>query len=428
MRLMRQIFILLLINTLLFSCKNDSMKFSEIRPPYKSLSPAVKRWLAMDSSTLKTDLNKFWEINPHLPLVEKDSLYDDYVFITFLYHNELPNKEIKFEMFGIYEEYRFADMKLYPLSNTGTYYRSYMIPNDLCFSYRFSVRDTISGEIMKVVDKYNSNTIPRDSIFGYSFSAMDLRTSEPDYNSKRENVGHGKLDTLIFNSKILGYNKDIFVYTPVGFDKNRKQDYPVLYLFDSFIYLNRVEVPNILDNLINEEKIEPMIAVLINNYSDERRETELHLSYEFKSFVTDELVSYIRTNYNGTTNPQQTIIGGISLGGLASTFMSFYHPDIFGKVLSQSGAFWRDTCLVDNYDNEIRNDWLINQFLLSDKKPIKIFMDWGLQENMVLGSNRKMARVLKQKGYDFTYIEFNGWHDWANSRKTFPNGLIYLLN
>ena len=428
MKSTKLISIFLLLSVLQFSCNTNNNRFSEIRPPYKSLSPIVKKWLAMDTNSLKTDLENFWTTAPQLPLVEKDSLYDDYVFITFFYRNELPNREIRFEMFGIYEEYRFADMKLYSLANTGTYYRSYMIPNDLCFSYRFSVTDTVSGKTLKVVDKYNSNTIPRDDIFDYSYSALDLRANEPDYNSKRPDVNHGKLDTLIFKSKILGYNKDVFVYTPVGFDKQRKQDYPVLYLFDSFIYLNRVEVPNILDNLINEGKIEPMVAVLINNYSDEKRETELHLSYKFKLFVTDELVSFIRENYNGTTDPHQTVIGGISLGGLASTFMSFYHPDIFGKVLSQSGAFWRDTCRVDNYDNEIRNDWLINQFIQSDKKPIKIFMDWGLQENMVLGSNRKMARVLNQKGYDFKYIEFNGWHDWANSRKTFPDGLIYLMN
>jgi hypothetical protein len=111
MKIIKQICIFLLFNVLLFSCKSDNIRFAEIRPPYKSLSPIVKKWLAMDTT-------------PQLPLVEKDSLYDDYVFITFLYQNELPNKAISFEMFGIYEEYRFADMKLYPLLNTETYYRS----------------------------------------------------------------------------------------------------------------------------------------------------------------------------------------------------------------------------------------------------------------------------------------------------------------
>jgi len=425
---MKLLSIILLLHLVLFSCKNDEIQFAEKKPPYKSLSPIVKKWQKMDNNALKTDLEHFWSTNPQLPLVEKDPLYDDYVFITFLYHTDQPHKDIRFEMFGIYEEYRFADMKLYPLPNTGTYYRSYMVPSDLCFSYRFSITDTLSGETQKLVDKFNSNTIPRDQVFGYSFSAMDLRADEPDYNAKKQYVNYGKLDTLDFKSKILGYNKDVFIYTPSGFDKNREKSYPVIYLFDSFIYLNRVEVPNILDNMIHEGKIEPMVAVLINNYYDERRETELHLNFEFTSFVTDELVPFARENYNATTDPKQTIIGGISLGGLASTFMSFYHPDIFGNVLAQSGAFWRDTLRVDNYDNEIRNDWLINQFITSEKKPIQIYMDWGLQENMVLGSSRKLARVLHQKGYDYKYIEFNGWHDWSNSRKTFPAGLLYLTD
>jgi len=46
---------------------------------------------------------------------------------------------------------------------------------------------------------------------------------------------------------------------------------------------------------------------------------------------------------------------------------------------------------------------------------------------MVLGSNRRMVRVLDKKGYDYKYTEFNGWHDWSNSRKTFSKGLLYLM-
>jgi enterochelin esterase-like enzyme len=83
--------------------------------------------------------------------------------------------------------------------------------------------------------------------------------------------------------------------------------------------------------------------------------------------------------------------------------------------------------LTDLFGNEIRNDWIINQYIRVDKKKIKLFLDWGLQENMVLGANRKMVRILDKKGYDFKFVEFNGWHDWSNSRKTFPVGLMYLL-
>jgi enterochelin esterase-like enzyme len=83
--------------------------------------------------------------------------------------------------------------------------------------------------------------------------------------------------------------------------------------------------------------------------------------------------------------------------------------------------------LTDSHDSEIRNDWLINQFLTSEKKNLRLYLDWGLQENMVFGSNRRMVRVLDKLDYDYKFIEFNGWHDWANSRKTFAEGLLYLL-
>ena len=76
---------------------------------------------------------------------------------------------------------------------------------------------------------------------------------------------------------------------------------------------------------------------------------------------------------------------------------------------------------------QIRTDYLVNRFIKEDKKDIKLFLDWGLQEGMVLASNRKLVRILDRLDYDFEFMEFNGWHDWSNSRKTFPVGLLYLI-
>ena len=84
--------------------------------------------------------------------------------------------------------------------------------------------------------------------------------------------------------------------------------------------------------------------------------------------------------------------------------------------------------MTDSKGDEIRNDWLINKYLISNKKELKFYLDWGLQENWVLGSNRRMVKVLNEKGYEVKFIEFNGWHDWSNSRKTFADGLMYLLD
>ena len=421
------IFIALLLSQTGFA--QDKIKFSEIRPPYKSISPAISRMQNLNSDALTDELNEFWRKakKDGLPLIERDSLYEDYLYITLIYQDSSKNKDIRFDVFGIYDEYRFGDMKMHRLKNTDLLYRCYMVPNDICFSYRFKIKDTLSNYTFYDIDKFNTDRIPTGIQKNYSYSVLDLRRNETDWNAKRYESTGSKLDTIMFDSKIMNNSRNIYVYLPSGYNQNRKAKYSIIYLFDSFIYLNRVEVPNILDNMIKEGKIEPMIAVMIDNPTKTSRNTELPINFEFKRFIIDELVPDIRKKYNASPDPNRNIIGGISYGGLAASFIAFYHPDIFSKVLSQSGSFWRDKQLTDLFGNEIRNDWVINQYIRENKKKIKLFLDWGLQENMVLGADRKMARILAKKGYDFKFVEFNGWHDWSNSRKTFPVGLMYLL-
>jgi len=207
---------------------------------------------------------------------------------------------------------------------------------------------------------------------------------------------------------------------------NKTPGYPVIYLFDAFIYLNRIEVPNVLDNMIREKKIEPMIAIFIDNPTKELRDKELPLNFVFKDFVVKELVPYIRSKWNVTETPEKTIIGGMSYGGLAAGFCAFYHDSIFGNVLSQSGSFWRDTVIEEPSINWHRSDWLIKQFQTCDRKDVRFYLDWGLQEPIILNSNRKFTRILDRLEYDYKFLEFNGWHDWSNSRKSFPIGLKYL--
>jgi len=415
---------------LAISCShNKSVHFKEIRPPYKSISPTISKLLKLEGASLQAEIENLWIAAKQkgLPIIEVDTIYSDYLWLTLLYQDSTENKDISFEVFGIYSEYRLGDMKMHRLKNTNLYYRSYIIPNDLCFSYRFNINDTITGKSYSDIDNYNLDRIPKGDKLAYSYSVLDLRKNETDWNKKRYDNTNSSIDTFQYQSKILNNTRNIFVYLPPDYNSMKQGGYTTIYLFDSFIYLNRVEVPNILDNLIIEGKITPIIAVMIDNPSRSSRMTELPLNFKFKDAIISELLPTINKKYNVSTSPNDNIIGGISYGGLAAAFIGFYHPDKFGKILSQSGSFWRDTTLTDAFGNEVRNDWLINHFALEKKKSLKMFLDWGLQENMVLGSNRKMVRVLKEKGYEYNYIEFNGWHDWSNSRKTFPIGLRYLL-
>ncbi len=405
--------------------KNE-VSFSQIERPYMTISPLIKKLLKLDEKTLQKELTKFWIDNKKFPFIESDTLDQDYVYTTLIYRDSTPDKMISFEIFGTYDENRLGNEKLYHLPNTDFYYRCYKFPNDICFSYRFVVTDTVSGKTTKTIDKYNPKLIPHGEAKKYSYSVFDLNPSEIDWNIKNNNARQSIIDTIRYTDKVLKKGRNIYVYLPNRYNSQRTKAYPVIYLFDAFIYLNRVEVPNILDNLINEGKIEPTIAVFFDTYSSTRKDI-LPLKYDFMSEFVSDVVPLINSKYNVSSLPEENIIGGMSYGGLAAAFMAFYHPNIFGKVLGQSSSFWRDFEYLDSEGEWFRDDWLINQYLISDKKQLKFFLDWGLQENWVLDSNRKMVKVLIDKGYEVKYIEFNGWHDWSNSRKTFVNGLLYLF-
>ncbi len=433
---MKQIILFVLITALfninLFGQNNElkeHISFREVKRPYKTISPFIIKLLKLDDSALQKEMVKLWDTLQEngLPLIEKDSLDSEYSYLTLIYRDSTKHKAVSFEVKGIYDDYRLGDMTLRKLKNSDLYYRSYKVPVDICFSYRFMVKDTITGKEIRTRDQFNSDLIPRAQLYNYSYSVFDLRKDETDWNSKRYTNVNSRTDTIQYTDGIVKKDRNIYVYLPPNYDKNRIKPYPVIYLFDAFIYLHRIETPHILDNLIVEGKIEPMIAVFFGTYSKTRK-IILPLNFDFKEEFVSDVIPLIRGKYNTSLNPKENIIGGMSYGGLAAAFIGFYHPDIFGKVLSQSGSFWRAIELTDNKGDEIRNDWLINTYLTANKKPLKLYLDWGLQENMVLGSNRRMVKALDKKDYDYKFIEFNGWHDWSNSRKTFTGGLLYLLD
>lgn len=418
---------LITISTIGFS--QNQINFKEIHPPNQSISPTILELQKSDPTTLPRTLNRLWTKlkNESTPLIEKDPLNDGYVYMTLIHRDSTKNKDISFEVFGIYDEYRFGDMKMHKLKDTDLYYRCYMVPDDLCFSYRFILNDSIKNEKQFITDPLNNQLIPTEEKKDYSWSVFDLRTNKTDWYTKQLDNPGSKIDTFQITSNVLHNTRNIYVYLPQDYDNSNKK-YPVMYLFDSFIYLNRIEVPNTLDNLIHENTIEPIIAVFIDNPTNISRKYELPLNPLFKDFMAKELIPEIKMKYNITNKPEKTILGGMSYGGLAATYIAFECDSIFGKVLSQSGSFWRDLELNDINGIEVRNDWLINRFLVENNKNLKIFLDWGLQENWCLLSGRRMIRALDKKGYPYKFTEFNGWHDWSNSRKTFPVGLIYLLN
>ncbi len=205
-------------------------------------------------------------------------------------------------------------------------------------------------------------------------------------------------------------------------------------MFDGEAYTSLVPTPTVLDNLIAEARIPSAVAVLIHNAPGVRN-TELPCNERFADFLADELVPFVRDTYRVTHDPNQTIVGGSSYGGLASACLAFWHPDLVGNVLSQSGSYWWGPGFVpgtETADTEV--NWVARQYATNDRRRVRFYMEVGhfewskwMAPNMV-NANRHLRDVLEAKGYDVVaYDEFYGGHDYIHWRGSIATGLIALF-
>lgn len=202
----------------------------------------------------------------------------------------------------------------------------------------------------------------------------------------------------------------VWIYTPPGYQANRATPYDLMIVFDGAEYLDTIPLPRMLDSLASAHAAPPFVAVLVDDSTRGVRLGELANVARFETFVGGQLVPWVRRGWNVTRDPHRTIITGSSAGGLAAAFLAFRRPDLFGNVLSQSGAVWRGA----EASNAPPFEWLTAQYAASPRKDIRFTIDIGALETVhVLGgtgpspvdASRRFVAALRAKGYPVTYTE-----------------------
>ena len=413
----------------------ESAQKVDERPLSPRLAALQDRLKSGDSDALAN----FWkEIERHgEPIVEPAAGSERDVLVTILWRAREETRSVfVFQLPGI-------DKPMARLLDTDLWYKTFRLQKGARFVYRLATNLPDPKEWTSIVrfgnamrsDPLNplqfaerANELnPYEVTF---FSAVELPSAEPQlWNVVRPTVPTGRLQRIKFSSKLLNNERTVWVYTPHGFTANRKH-YSLLVLSDGGLYVNSARVATTLDNLIAAGVIPPLVAVMVDNPD---RFHELACSSEYDDFLTQEVVPWARANYHATDRPEQTIIGGASLGGLAAACVGFKHPEVFGNVLSQSGNFpWKP-------DEEKDWEWLTRQFGKSPRLPLRFSFEAGLMENTsggppgrpipppTLVANRNLRDTLQSKGYSVHYTEFNGNHTLFNYRGTLASHLIALV-
>jgi enterochelin esterase family protein len=216
---------------------------------------------------------------------------------------------------------------------------------------------------------------------------------------------------VIFDSSY-ARERRVWIYTPPGYDAHAAP-YPLLIAFDGAEYRDTMPLPLVLDTLAAGRHAPAFVAVLLDDSASATRIADLGNAERMVTFLSRQLVPWIRRERHVTTDPHRVILTGSSAGGLASAFVAFRRPDLFGNVWSQSGAFWRGA----EASNSAPYEWLTAQVAAKPKVDVVFVLDVGeLEDHATLGgsgpnfrdANRRMRDALRAKGYAVTYTEVSG--------------------
>jgi len=268
---------------------------------------------------------------------------------------------------------------------------------------------------------------------------------QPTGESNSSVVGDLRLHE--FESHIFGNTRMLRVWLPPEYDDpvNLLRYYPVFYLNDGQNLFDRGsaytgvewQVDETADRLIREKAIPPMILVGIDNAQKDRPKE--YLSYRslnppqlrpqgkrYPDFLINEVMPFLYERYRIGRGPENTGLGGSSLGAIISLYTVMDRPGVFGRLLLESPSLF------------ISNRQLLKHSLAVRQWPEKIFLAIGTRETgneerdkEIVDDVRELEHILRRAGLGeerlLMKIDEGATHSEGDWARRFPGALKFLF-
>ena len=290
--------------------------------------------------------------------------------------------------------------------------------NPELYGYTFSV------DGVKVIDPNNVYFI-RDVANVFNIFLIDGERADL---YKVNDIPHGSLTKIWYQSPTLNKERRMTIYTPPGYESS-KQNYPVLYLLhgmggDENAWTELGRASQILDNLIARGAAKPMIVVMPNGHviidaapgetaDGFYKPNTFRLRGGFagemeKSFP--DIIQFVEKNYRVKADKAHRAIAGLSMGGLHSIAISANYPNTFDYIGLFSAATPQENEKIEIYHN------LDQKFKLQKENGYQLY--WiGMGKTDFLYQNGTLFRnKLDEIDMKYTYYESQGGHTWRNWR------------
>lgn len=254
----------------------------------------------------------------------------------------------------------------------------------------------------------------------------------PSVPWETKDVPHGTEHHHFYHSRLVGDDRDFYVYTPPNYDASAQQRYPVLYLLHGFsddasawTAVGRANV--ILDNLIAQGKAKPMLMVMPLGYGApeilkvgwgawNQPELRRKNSEKFRDALLEEVVPMVESKYRVKSDRESRAIAGLSMGGAETLLVGLNNLDRFAYLGAFSSADASDE-YEKTYPGLDRNE---------GAKLKVLWMSCG-KDDPLLEANEKLRDWLEGKGIHVEWVETRGAHWWPVWRRNLSDFLPQLF-
>ena len=221
----------------------------------------------------------------------------------------------------------------------------------------------------------------------------------------------GDLIAETLDSRSLGGSRRVWFYLPPGYTASQDTLFPVVYFLDGANYVEQMDVPRVLDHLISNKTIPPMIAVF-SEPAD--RQEEYSRSPKWRSFIATELVPTVDKRFRTFPTPDHRVILGSSLAAYGAVDLAVAAPEVFGLCAAIAPPAQTAT-VVSNQANA-------RAAVVS----IKFFVLGGVYDSMIDGA-RRLHTTLDEYHAPVTYLEVSEGHNTNTFRGHLDDALKALL-
>ncbi|HEX2937843.1 MAG TPA: alpha/beta hydrolase family protein [Ruminiclostridium sp.] len=236
-------------------------------------------------------------------------------------------------------------------------------------------------------------------------------------------------------SESLGVSTSVCVLLPTDTEKTPKSGFPVLYLLHGIFENHTAWLRSTSVDLLAQRY---GFAVIMPE-AGRSYYTDMKYGLKYFSYISDELPNFCRKSFNISKECGKTFIAGTSMGGYGALKAGLRRPDIFGAFAGLSGAADIKK-RADDYKNrpEMRaafgepavlpdDDDLFKLAEKRDNIRHPVLIHCGLSDTR-LEENRALYKKLIENGFDVTYKETDGGHDWAYWQRILPDVMEFFLS